>query len=799
MSIRTLLIDKNATYLDLKVNTVSANNITTTNSVILAKKTQSEINLLPNVEASILYNDDTNTVFFNNGVQYSAIDGGAGTVVHNNTTSKQGGDGLTEFFHIDQNDFNDISSNTQLLQLKTTGNPTFNSITSGGNSLGSTEFSNLTGQNQPIKTSSTPTFGNVTSNTGFTIGANTLTTSEFGFLDGQDQSIKIISTPTFGNVTVNTGFTIGANTLTTTEFVFLDGQDQAIKTTSDPLFNSVSVANGKIASCPVDIFCIKNKEDENVFEINNLQQAKVFQGNFGIPVPSDVLIHAPYSTDLDFTVSQDIATGTCSGGTCIVSGGIVQLSSSRILYTGTTNYGGTEQIGCIRIGFIPNFTSSPSSVTYIYTLGAGPLANSIMLYMNPANTNLRLRIVDSSGVNIFDGDVGFYNAIAGVFNDIELNYSLTAGQTRLFVDGAQVGSTLTNTGTRTFVTAVYIGSRWTGDLSASFGCSYFTLFNQIQHTSNYTPDSGQYDNSPVTGLSFQSTNGDKAGLMYSASGISSLKESSKPAVVYNTSSTIGGVANIFGTTEGYLETFSGVIIRSGTIEVDSVLEATSSNGTIINGVTCKNNDLLLLNNSDIIWDNNPNLNICGSASGITYDAPTATSHSFSINASTIARIDSSSLSINSISEFTPANGVAIQTLLLGASTARLQPTSSNTSLEIQGNGTGLLFINDGLKVLSEKLTDVSTNPSLETVTTYYVTTSSTGDYTPGLANGQNAQLKTILFIGKSGSDNVILSPITTLGFTSLTFDAVGESATLQYVSDSITGWVIISVNGATII
>lgn len=56
-----------------------------------------------------------------------------------------------------------------------------------------------------------------------------------------DQSVKQAATPTFGNVTVTTGFTIGYNTLDTNEWAFLDGQDQAVKKASTPEFVGLTV------------------------------------------------------------------------------------------------------------------------------------------------------------------------------------------------------------------------------------------------------------------------------------------------------------------------------------------------------------------------------------------------------------------------------------------------------------------------------------------------------------------------------------------------------------------------------
>jgi hypothetical protein len=60
-----------------------------------------------------------------------------------------------------------------------------------------------------------------------------------------------------------------------------------------------------------------------------------------------------------------------------------------------------------------------------------------------------------------------------------------------------------------------------------------------------------------------------------------------------------------------------------------------------------------------------------------------------------------------------------------------------------------------------------------------------------LANGAVGQFKTIVHTVDGGS--AVLTPTTKIGFTTITFTGVGESATLVYTA---AGWVIVALNGA---
>lgn len=62
-----------------------------------------------------------------------------------------------------------------------------------------------------------------------------------------------------------------------------------------------------------------------------------------------------------------------------------------------------------------------------------------------------------------------------------------------------------------------------------------------------------------------------------------------------------------------------------------------------------------------------------------------------------------------------------------------------------------------------------------------------------LANGTAGQVKVIVHAVDGGS--AVLTPTTAIGFTTITFTAVGDAATLVYTS---AGWAVVGSKGATI-
>ena len=80
-----------------------------------------------------------------------------------------------------------------------------------------------------------------------------------------------------------------------------------------------------------------------------------------------------------------------------------------------------------------------------------------------------------------------------------------------------------------------------------------------------------------------------------------------------------------------------------------------------------------------------------------------------------------------------------------------------------------------------------------TTTTTALTTTGTGDALT-LADGTTGQIKTIVYVAEgAGTDTAVLTPANRIGYATITFNDIGDSATLQFVG---TGWAILALYGA---
>jgi hypothetical protein len=84
--------------------------------------------------------------------------------------------------------------------------------------------------------------------------------------------------------------------------------------------------------------------------------------------------------------------------------------------------------------------------------------------------------------------------------------------------------------------------------------------------------------------------------------------------------------------------------------------------------------------------------------------------------------------------------------------------------------------------------------NITTLTTAFTSTATGNALT--LANGAAGQLKMIVYVAEAaGGDTGVLTPTNLGGFTTITFNAVGDSCLLQFIG---TDWWAISVRGATL-
>lgn len=201
---------------------------------------------------------------------------------------------------------------------------------------------------------------------------------------------------------------------------------------------------------------------------------------------------ANFNTNVNFEDwSIGIKTGTVYNGAGITNGKL-DLSGSvnkYIDYNADLN-ADMQQTGCIEFDWTPQYTGA-GSFQYLFTIveGVGLANNRIRMYHQ--STLLFLAISDSTGGSIISVAEAF-SPIAGETYKISLNFDITNGATRLFVDGTQLGTTQTGTGIRdNNIGLLRLGKDLNGNGNANFLIDNLIIYDTVQHTTDYIPsDSG---------------------------------------------------------------------------------------------------------------------------------------------------------------------------------------------------------------------------------------------------------------------------------------------------------------------
>ena len=211
--------------------------------------------------------------------------------------------------------------------------------------------------------------------------------------------------------------------------------------------------------------------------------------------PTNEEFLASLATDINVTRGNGTKTGTATGGAAIVSskldltGGTVQYVTWPIdNFTPADNH-----IGAIRLKYTPNYTGSPGSTQVMFQLGdtGGNAFNTIEI-THLTGQQVQVIITSAAGANIVVLTTSTWSVVSGTEYEIELNYDVTAGATRIFADGVQIGSTNTSTGARdtAFIDIVSTG-RFRAAIpvtTSNFSIRDIQMFDAVQHTSAYTKD-----------------------------------------------------------------------------------------------------------------------------------------------------------------------------------------------------------------------------------------------------------------------------------------------------------------------
>lgn len=212
--------------------------------------------------------------------------------------------------------------------------------------------------------------------------------------------------------------------------------------------------------------------------------------------PAGATFYASYNNNINGNWGNGILTGTGYNGAGI-TGNKLDLSGGAnkyIDYDADLN-ADSQQTGCIRFKFTPKYSGAPANPQYMIELtqAAGSGNNRIRIYHSGGL--LFLAISNNAGGSIVSVAEAFV-PVADTEYEIELNWDITTGATRLFIDGVQLGLTQAGTGTRDVnIGLLRSGKDMNGNGNADFLIDDLLIFSIVQHTSNYTPNwSNIYEN-----------------------------------------------------------------------------------------------------------------------------------------------------------------------------------------------------------------------------------------------------------------------------------------------------------------
>lgn len=248
--------------------------------------------------------------------------------------------------------------------------------------------------------------------------------------------------------------------------------------------------------------------------------------------------------------------------------------------------------------------------------------------------------------------------------------------------------------------------------------------------------------------------------------------------------TIGGelanLQNVLDLKDYIQEVVDSSDIEFTSINVDTINEATTGHGVIVDGVILKDTTVDVNGTADaIILDADGDTTI-SSPTDDQIDIEINGADDFTFTANTFTALSGSSIATNTIVETTANSGVTIDSVLL-----------KDGSIYNTGGTMVVGFIPvGGPQELS--------GPGAVNITRYNTrfTSTATGNALTLADATQVGQLKKIQYVAEAaGGDTGVLTPTTPSGFATITFNAIGDYILLTW---SPVGWAILEYSGVTV-
>jgi hypothetical protein len=205
-------------------------------------------------------------------------------------------------------------------------------------------------------------------------------------------------------------------------------------------------------------------------------------------LPVNSTFYADYEENINATLGIGNLTGIPNNGLNIVderlnlTGGAV----NYIDYNATDN-ADSAQIGSIKFQFELNYAGAPPAKRTLFSIAKSHNDDTNLIELSrQVSSQVEIIINDENGDNLISGAMGIWNPTLDVEYCCELNYDLTNGATRFFINGTQFGSTHTETGTRSNdVGLIRIASDYTGTDTFNGWIDEFTIYNYTQHITDF--------------------------------------------------------------------------------------------------------------------------------------------------------------------------------------------------------------------------------------------------------------------------------------------------------------------------
>jgi hypothetical protein len=206
-------------------------------------------------------------------------------------------------------------------------------------------------------------------------------------------------------------------------------------------------------------------------------------------IPTNGTLGSMFSTSIDATWGNGVLTGTANAG-AVISGGKLDCTGGLdkwVSYAALANASTATQTGCIRFKYTPNYSGIPSSIRELISIHKTANAkNLISLKHLSGSGNLQFWVYSNTLSQIINFVPISWLPVSGTEYEFEINWDLTAGATRIFLNGSQIGATQIQTGTRdTDIDYIKVGGYYTSSTSDGYFKDVI-IYSTVQHTSNYT-------------------------------------------------------------------------------------------------------------------------------------------------------------------------------------------------------------------------------------------------------------------------------------------------------------------------